>query len=73
MVALTGREDAIVAECRICKTQHTLLVQITDFADWQLGGYIQDTMPYLSADERELLISQTCGDCWEKMFGNCEE
>ena len=73
MVALTGRDDAIVVVCRTCKTSHTLLVCLNDFADWQRGSYIQDVMPYLSADERELLISQTCGGCWENMFGNCEE
>lgn len=74
MVALTKREDVIVAVCRKCGTSHNLLVNISDVHAWKIQGqYIQDAMPYLSADERELLISLTCGDCWEKMFGNCEE
>ena len=73
MVALTGRDDVIVAVCRKCGTSHNLLVNINDVAAWKSGTYIQDAMPYLSADERELSISLTCGDCFEEMFGNCEE
>lgn len=73
MVALTGRDEAIVAECNKCGAATTMMVRIEDLVMWELGKYIQEAMPYLSADERELLISGTCGVCWEKMFGNCEE
>ena len=31
--------------------------------------YIQDAMPYLTAGERELILSKTCNDCYNKMFG----
>lgn len=40
---------------------------------------VQDIFPYLSADVRELLISNTCAECWDKMFQfdeddlDCEE
>ena len=70
MVALTGRDDVIVAVCRKCGTSHNLLVNINDVAAWKSGTYIQDAMPYLSADERELCISQTCGVCWDEMFSD---
>ena len=72
MVALTNRTDAFTVVCRHCETSHTLLVNITDVAEWKLGKYIQDAMPYLSVDERELLISGTCGTCFDKMFGGGE-
>ena len=72
MVALTNRNDALTVICRTCKSETTMMVNITDVAEWKLGKYIQDAMPYLSADERELCISQTCGVCWDKMFGDCE-
>lgn len=29
---------------------------------------IEDAFPHLTASERELLISQTCDDCWNRMF-----
>jgi hypothetical protein len=67
------REHPLQVDCRGCGTSHTLLVNITDVAEWKLGKYIQDAMPYLSADERELLISRTCGVCWDEMFGSCGE
>jgi hypothetical protein len=72
MVALTNRNNALTVLCRTCKNETTMMVNITDVADWKLGKYIQDAMPYLSADERELCISQTCGVCWDEMFGDCE-
>jgi hypothetical protein len=40
-----------------------------DMLDWLAGkDFIQDLMPYLSAAERELLISKTCGSCFDKLF-----
>ena len=39
-----------------------------DYEAWENGKLIQDVMPYLSADEREVLISGICGPCFDKMF-----
>tara|TARA_Y100000310_G_C20387451_1_gene671140 strand:+ start:362 stop:508 length:147 start_codon:yes stop_codon:yes gene_type:complete len=44
------------------------MVNSKDFISWNNGSYIQNAMPYLSADERELLISGTCGPCFDVMF-----
>lgn len=71
MVALTDRNDTVTVNCRVCKESHTLMVNTNDLQSWATGSYIQDVMPYLSADERELLISRTCGVCWDEMFGEC--
>ena len=40
----------------------------SDIVEWQNGKYAEDAFPYLTADERELLISRTCPDCWDRMF-----
>ncbi len=64
--------DMIQATCRQCKVSAEMSVNRQDLADWRGGKYIQDAMPYLSADQRELLISGTCGDCFDKMFGGDE-
>ena len=67
------RADTFTIYCRYCDKPYNLRVNITDVADWQMGKYIQDAMPYLSADERELFISETCGVCCDEMFGeSCE-
>ena len=45
-----------------------------DFDAWQNDeGYIQDVLHYLTAAERELLISGTCDICWKKMYPNDDE
>jgi hypothetical protein len=46
------------------------MINPQDVIDWQAGKYIQDAMPYLSKGERELLISGTCDECFDKMFGD---
>ena len=68
MVTLTSREHTITVVCWMCDASHTLMVNITDVADWKLGEMIQDAMPYLSSAERELLISRTCDDCWKELY-----
>ena len=72
MLAL-HRTDTIAATCRSCQKSYNLLVNMSDVHEWMTGKYIQDAMPYLSADERELLISKTCGVCWNEMFGDPED
>jgi len=32
-----------------------------------------EAMPYLEPGERELLLSKTCGDCFDKLFGTGED
>lgn len=62
------RATKLTATCRICKINFELMVNENDFRDWQAGTLIQRAMPYLSPAERELLITSTCGDCFDKMF-----
>jgi hypothetical protein len=43
-------------------------VKHADYAAWVGGKKIQDVMPYLSADDRELLISGTSKEGWDILF-----
>ena len=63
----------VMATCRFCGTTHTMTVCIDDYFDWQNGELIQRAMPYLTPGERELLKSQTCQACWDKMFEDDEQ
>ena len=66
--------DAVVeVRCGVCSQMHNVAVREVDFNTWQGGKLIQNAMPYLSADERELLISGTCGKCFDDMFGGDDE
>ena len=63
----------MVVTCRLCKEDNHLSVDQAGYAKWQnREAYIQDALPELDANERELLISQTCGTCWDNMWGDEE-
>ena len=54
--------------CKLCNSLKKVVCESTDYKDWKKGkGLIQDVMSYLSADERELLISGICGDCFDSL------
>tara|TARA_B100001564_G_C20500517_1_gene605953 strand:+ start:278 stop:436 length:159 start_codon:yes stop_codon:yes gene_type:complete len=40
---------------------------------WVGGEWAQSALWMLTPDERELLISNTCGACWEDMYGEHED
>ena len=58
--------------CPFCGKPHDVLVSKADYAAWQNGKMAQDAFPYLSADEREILISGICPKCWAETFGEDE-
>ena len=54
--------------CWKCNTEHLIFVECEAYENWQNGDLIQDALFMLSADEREMLISGTCGECFDKLF-----
>jgi len=70
MVALNNDDTVVVSgNCVMCKKQCEVRVREEDLKKWKAGrGFIQDLMPYLSAGDREFLISQICSDCFDTMF-----
>ena len=55
--------------CRCCGKEVPVSVDLEDLGAWQRGEkLIQDAFPYLSAPKRELLMTRTCPDCWDKIF-----
>lgn len=68
-------DDAIIldVQCRMCGTWHSLTVSESDYYAWLDGEYVQNAFPYLSPNERELLISHTCANCWASLFPPEEE
>ena len=47
-------------------------INLDDLQRWHDGTCIQEAMPYLDENERELVISATCGVCWDIMFPDKE-
>lgn len=53
--------------------EHTMEIPVkeADYEAWQRGeGLIQNLMPYLSADEREFLMTGITADEWNDTFGH---
>jgi len=72
MVAANGQVYDV--QCKQCGVVYQIIAEREDIDSWLSGsGYIQDILGYLSAAERELLISGTCDNCWTQMFGSEEE
>ena len=67
------KEVCIVTRCPFCGHANVIEVNEADYWDWQDGELAQNAFPYLSANEREMLISGICPKCWEKTFGEEEE
>jgi hypothetical protein len=66
----------IEVQCRWVKNhQLNITVFLEDWLEWKGGTpkLIQQVFPYLTADEREIMISGTCPVCWEKMMKDMED
>lgn len=64
----------ISVTCNICKSTKEVRVDKSDYEKWvRREGVIQELLHYLSAGDRELLISGTCDDCFKSMFGEEED
>ena len=60
----------ITRNCPRCNKRQEVTAEQQDFIDWQSGKkLIQQAFPYLSAGQREMLITGICDACWDKMFG----
>jgi two-component SAPR family response regulator len=67
---LTSLDTQLTVVCRDCKKDFQITVRRKDYYDWKRGVKLcQNAFPYLGVDERELLISKTCGACFDKLFG----
>jgi hypothetical protein len=61
-------------KCNLCHKDYIIIADKADILSWLSGDkYIQNVLSYLSAADRELLISNTCGDCWNKLYPNDKE
>ena len=70
VAAAKGLDTVVHIPCHVCSRDYIVLVNNEDMTDYLSGsGLIQDIMPYLSDNDREMIISSTCADCWDKLFG----
>lgn len=62
----------MTVQCVSCRERVDVPATDEQIARWKAGELIQRAMPNLTAAQRELLISGTCDDCWQKMFSESE-
>lgn len=67
------KEVTIITTCPFCGHANEIAVNEADYWDWQDGALVQNAFPYLTADEREMLVSGICPKCWAQTFGDEEE
>jgi hypothetical protein len=59
---------AIRRKCRICGTDKVVPCTDEQYREWKGGKLIQNAMPNISRDDRELLMSGICGPCFDKLM-----
>lgn len=59
--------------CPCCGDEISIIVSARGLRLWREGERIQNALPGLTAEEREILISGTCPECWNEIFGKEEE
>ena len=69
-VSEIGEFTILRIPCRICKTVHVITLDAADWSAYNQGMLIQDAMPNVSKNSRELIISGTCGICFDNLFGD---
>lgn len=55
-----------------CGKEFLIPVPEQEYQNWKDEMLIQDAMPSLTQDDRELLISGTCPQCWDAMVEEAE-
>lgn len=63
----------IEQRCFCCNTKKVIEMDDVAYTRWINGEHIQDVAPEMSVDDRELLISGVCGNCFDNMFADEEE
>lgn len=62
------KEVTVVTRCPMCGRGNFIEVNEDDYDDWSDGANVQTAFPYLSANEREMLVSGICPKCWSNML-----
>jgi len=60
--------------CFHCGTENIITIDKDDYVSWKVkGSFVQNVFPWLTMDQRELLVSGTHPHCWEEMFPELDE
>lgn len=54
--------------CIVCGTASVMTLSSVGVENYKQGMFVQQAFPELSAPEREVLISGTHPECWDRLF-----
>lgn len=57
-------EYTITSQCPYCNASKNIQVKLKDYDNWQDGILAQEAFPYLSAEDREMVLTGICPQCW---------
>ena len=61
-------------DCTVCgKIHEPVILDAEKFYRWKGGECIQDVFPEMTKDQREILISGTCPECFKELCSRCAE
>ena len=65
------RDLILENECRICGQSQKIEVRERDYIEWKnKKGLIQDVLWYLDDGARNMILRDTCGTCFDRMYGD---
>lgn len=64
---------ALQIGCTCCGNDYLIGTSMSGYTAWRNGSYIQDAMPDVSKEYREMFISGTCPKCFADMFGSSDD
>jgi hypothetical protein len=65
--------EKIYMVCPFCGKFQDVEVRTVDYCKYRNGEPVQKAFPYLTATEREQIISGMCPDCQKDIFGDDDE
>jgi len=69
----TTLREWLTRPCPFCHEVSVLSLRPVDVARWESGELISTVWPDMSADDRELIITGTCDDCWNTNMRDFDE
>lgn len=75
---LTNGVDCVVSTvCPMCGKSHGIWMKLADWREGcrrvDAGAFMQDAFPKLTNSQRELLMTGTDSECWDRLFGREED
>ena len=69
IVQLDSSKYQLSIKCHICGEVNTFTVPVQGFDKYMLTDIcIQDALPTVPAEQREMIMTTTCPKCWDAMF-----